>query len=651
MHQTAEKIHTVSIDKSEVLRCLDKKAYFESELGTELVSRNSDGWTKNVSCPFHPDQNPSFGVNLNTGAFKCLACGEHGDLIAFEMRRHNSDFTNALKKLAALAGLNPSESIPQQKSEPWNFIEEYIYLDADGKPYRKIKKLLEANGKKQFPQYRYNDGEWISGTKNQEPVPYNLPEVNKATLVLIAEGEKDCNNLTRLGFVASCNPGGAGNWTDSLSQYFVGKEIIILPENDKPGKKHGLKVATILYGKARSIKVIQLPGLPEKGDVSDFIARFNDPDDAVDELSLLVNAAVEWTPEKENLEELEAEEKSRFKLVHVGELVVRAAVFLIKGLLEADSLALIFGDPGTFKSFLAIAWACSVTTGKTFMGRAVKQGPVVYIAGEGQNGLARRFKAWAIRNHADLKTAPLFVSTMPAGLCDIEQAKFVTDAIDAITQKHGPPVLIVIDTVARNFGAGDENSTKDMSGFISSCDVIRSKYQATVLLVHHSGHGDKTRARGAMALKGALDAEYRTDIDETGVIRLEATKMKDAEFPAPMAFRSAVVELGITDDDGNPVTSVILDETTYEPPAKTGKEGRGKWQTVAVEVLENLYAENEKRLSDKGYDSDTTRVSVDDWRKACINKGITSRTTMKRIRETLLNMGTIEIENGFISLQ
>jgi len=276
---------------------------------------------------------------------------------------------------------------------------------------------------------------------------------------------------------------------------------------------------------------------------------------------------------------------------------------------------------------------------------------VVFIAGEGMNGLARRFKAWAIRNKVELKDLLLFVSTMPTGLCDPERVKFVLDAVANIAVIHGEPLLVVVDTVSRNYGAGDENSTRDMVQFISGCDAIRTQYGATVLLVHHCGLMDKTRSRGNMALKGALDAEYRLDRDESGVIRFEATKMKDADYPPPTAFRPAVVELGISDDEGKQSTSIVLDATAYEPPPATpGNAGRGKGQTTATEILKKLQDTAEQRLSSRGFDPDTARIAVEDWRLACSDKGIKDRRDWKRIKDSLVKLKIVEIENGFAAI-
>ena len=339
-------------------------------------------------------------------------------------------------------------------------------------------------------------------------------------------------------------------------------------------------------------------------------------------------------------------EAAPFRLVRVGDMQIKPPRFIVRDLLEADSLALAFGDPGCGKSFLGVDVACCVATGTAFHAHEAEHGAVIYVAGEGHNGLARRFRAWRIARGVSLDDAPLYVSKVPASLCDPESAREVAEAVDDIAQTHQPPALVVVDTVARNFGPGDENSTQDMAGFIQACDTIRTRFDCTVLLIHHTGHADKSRARGAMALKGALDAEYRMDKDDQGVIRMEATKMKDAEHPEPMAFRLTTVELGIQDDDGQEVTSAVLTGTTYEPPAQKGKAGRGKWQTVALESLSALHYEARANVTESGRDPDTARVPLTAWRERCLESGM-PRQRWYEVYQKLADNGAVSIENGF----
>ncbi len=90
--------------------------------------------------------------------------------------------------------------------------------------------------------------------------------------VLIVEGEKDADNAATLGFTATTNSGGAGKFTPELAEYFKGKNVYILPDNDEAGASHAQQVAGLLFGVARAVRVVNLPGLPDKGDVSDWIA-------------------------------------------------------------------------------------------------------------------------------------------------------------------------------------------------------------------------------------------------------------------------------------------------------------------------------------------------------------------------------------------
>lgn len=345
------------------------------------------------------------------------------------------------------------------------------------------------------------------------------------------------------------------------------------------------------------------------------------------------------------------EQDSGFKFTRVGEIIgagLKPISWLVRNYVEADSLALLFGDPGCGKSFAAIDLACCVATGMPWHGNRTMPGAVFYIAGEGQNGLARRFAAWEKHKEVALSGAPLFVSQRPAQLCDAASAENVSNAVDELACETGQrPALIVIDTLARNLGGADENSAKDMSAFIANLDgYLRAKWRATVLVVHHSGHADKSRARGSTALKGALDAEYSLTKDNAGVVRFEATKMKDAEQPAPIAFTMEPVTLdGVFDEDGVPVNSVALSGVCYVPPTKRGKVGRGKNQTFALSVLATLIDEHRERLCASGHNPKAARVKLDEWRDRLSADGL-NRKRFFELRNKLKDAGLIAIEFG-----
>jgi hypothetical protein len=146
----------------------------------------------------------------------------------------------------------------------------------------------------------------------------------------------------------------------------------------------------------------------------------------------------------------------------------------------------------------------------------------------------RRIEAWAEEQKVHLGQCPLFLSQSAAQFLNDVLVRDVADAVEGIKEAYGPPVLIVVDTVARSFAGGDENPTPDMTKFAAALDQFRERYACTILLVHHTGHTDKKRARGNMSLTGALDAEYRVEKKKDGVV-IECTKMKDAAESPPIS--------------------------------------------------------------------------------------------------------------------
>lgn len=159
----------------------------------------------------------------------------------------------------------------------------YQYLDGNGKE------------KKDFKQRRPDPdapNKWIYDLKGVPRIPYRLPELTGASQILVTEGEKDVDNLVALGFTATCNQGGAGNWHEDLDQCFLNKDIVILPDNDGPGQAHAHLVASRLQGLAKSVKIVSLPGLPHKGDVSDWLQMGG----GADKIAQLINDTPVWVP-------------------------------------------------------------------------------------------------------------------------------------------------------------------------------------------------------------------------------------------------------------------------------------------------------------------------------------------------------------------
>lgn len=195
---------------------------------------------------------------------------------------------------------------------------------------------------------------------------------------------------------------------------------------------------------------------------------------------------------------------------------------LIKGVLCTDSLAWIYGKPGSAKSFVSLSWAASVGTGSPWLGRPVKQGPVLYLIAEGGGGFRKRVRAWESANGRYMEGVKFL--DIPVQLLKPMEVEALTGVINDIQ-----PVLIVIDTQARCTLGANENDNGEMSKVVAAADRLRAVCGSCVLLVHHSGR-DGENLRGASAFDGAATTVIKTTKD-AHYVELHSEKEKDdAEF-------------------------------------------------------------------------------------------------------------------------
>jgi hypothetical protein len=341
---------------------------------------------------------------------------------------------------------------------------------------------------------------------------------------------------------------------------------------------------------------------------------------------------------------------SRFIRLSAMENRPPAVDWLIRGYLERDTTTQLFGDPGSGKSFIALDMALSIATGQDWRGHATNSRPVFYIAGEGLRGLERRKEAWFRHHGIEARDAPFWFSDGAIALSDPSQLAIAIADIDAViaVAAVGPPSLIVIDTLARNFGNGDENSTKDMSAFVAALDSLRQRYRCCILLVHHSGHNDKSRARGAIALLGSLDAEYRIEKIGDDLVQMVSTKQKDNDHPPALVWTFSRYDLPWADDYGQPINSAVLIPNDTVPTAKPVKDEilRGQHKQ-AFDILQELYNCQRRNLADAGHDPKTARVSSADWYEAMKKIGGDSSNRSK-LRNALVDRGFVFFEGNYV---
>lgn len=322
----------------------------------------------------------------------------------------------------------------------------------------------------------------------------------------------------------------------------------------------------------------------------------------------------------------------RFKLTPAADLLrtPEPLQWLVRDILLPATSSMLVGDPAAGKSLLVIDWSCCIALGRDWLGRTVAPGLVVYLAGEGHHGIARRLKAWSLAHLATLDDAPLVVSDRGASLNDPASLAEVVNAVDDAVGIYGMPALVVVDTLHRNL-AGDENSAADTAAYFQAVDVLRTRYGAHVLTVHHSGHASKDRGRGSSSLRAAVDTELLLGV--AGDVRtLTVSKQKDGPTAGPMHFQLQEIALPWLAADGLPETSVIL------APSMAGPSRARPLPPSLRLALDTL------RECGAG------PVSLETWRAAFYERhpgdnAEAKRKAFHRVRGNLLDQGAIAVQN------
>ena len=340
-------------------------AYLE-EQGVKFAPRQS-GAERKIHCPMqdnhkHGDQYSSASVNLVKRLIKCHvpSCGLQGkiDKLWKELGWDRPSWlgSNGYQD-------KPGNSRRANLPTHWNkkpIKEWYCYENPDGsEAYYAARVEYQEDGKriKEFPVYCR--GSWSLRGKGVEKVPYRLPRIIKATDVFIVEGEKDVGTLAKMGLVATTSLGGAGKFLPEYAKHFnKNQHVVILPDNDEPGREHARQVAAVLTGRVASIKILELPDLPPSGDVSDW-ADGRDPHEAGEELCKLADGAPEHR------------EKETDGGLWAGQIHTLAEAFkprpkrqyVVAGLIPLPSLTIIYGPPGGFKTFVVADLAICVAAG------------------------------------------------------------------------------------------------------------------------------------------------------------------------------------------------------------------------------------------------------------------------------------------------
>ena len=338
--------------------------------------------------------------------------------------------------------------------------------------------------------------------------------------------------------------------TESMRALHQTSDIVIVADNDKSGV--GQRYAEQACAKHGARMVMP----PDTGDANDYAQAGGDL------LALLSPPVNDW-------------------LVSADSFSAQPSPvsWLVKNWLQADALIMVHGPSGGGKTFVVLDWVLHLASGMTdWQGHKVKPCDVVYLAGEGHQGLRGRIAAWKHHHHAT--TLAMWLSKSG---CDLNTADGYHQAVAHIRSLPKPPGVIVVDTLHR-FLAGDENSSQDAKTMIDACANLMREFRCSVILVHHTGVSDEAqhRARGSSAWRGALDIEISIVPPTSNLpMQIIQRKSKDAELAPTINVELQQVTIpGWLDEDGQPVTSAVLVPSTMQATVKTDSKLAAHRKTI-----------------------------------------------------------------------
>jgi hypothetical protein len=490
-------------------------------------------------------------------SLKEIAKEYFGDPVEVERAQWQPTALERIEKKKATLGTKPRADMLELGAP----VATYPYYDLYSKIIASVVRY-EPDGtreNKTFRPYCYKtvDGttKWIMGAPELRPL-YRLPEIALAPTVVLCEGEGCATALASIGIAATTAMQGAKAPVEKTDwSPLHGKTVIVWPDNDDPGLEYGRKVAARLIALGCAVRFVQVPvGKPSKWDAADCVAEGGDP-------HLIIGSAIS----------LQDTPRPRIRILDIDEIeALEPPRWLIENTLTTNGLSILWGRSGAMKSFVALDMALCIATGIPWHGKAVVPGLVVYVAAEGAYGLGRRAVGWR-RSRGLGQAKPRFkLIPHPVALSSDDLGAM----IEAVLKLNERPVLVILDTLARTFGAGDENKQADMNAYVTAADKLREATGANVMIIHHSGVHEERRERGSNVLRGAADTVIKISRkgDKLDIIN-EAPegKQKDAEEFKTIKLRTQKVHFSQADQEQSTLILNLRDEDEPEPDGKGEK--------------------------------------------------------------------------------
>lgn len=267
--------------------------------------------------------------------------------------------------------------------------------------------------------------------------------------------------------------------------------------------------------------------------------------------------------------------------------------WLVQKLIPEDCTGVLYGPSGSLKSFVMIDMALAIASGTPWQGKPTKPRTVFYLAGEGEQGFAKRIAAWCAERH--IPPPGTFAFRQIPRLQDVGDLERLIDTIRSIQEERGQAGLIVIDTLFTALDGGDENSGKDMGQMIAAMKRLRVEFKAATFAVHHTGKTGET-ARGHSSLPSGMDVMLYAKPGPVPLsVEITNPKQKDgAEHPS-MLLQASVHKLPIMGEDGELETSLVLSNPSGEMLAAHKARSKATEETAAK-------AQDAKRAEDEAAD-------------------------------------------------
>ena len=434
---------------------------------------------------------------------------DDGDVI---FHSFNGGDWRALKDECRRRGLLP-ERMREEAAQRWRVAGVYEFVDAEGTVLYRTRRMEHPAKPKRFEAQRPDGkGGWLDKLGDCPRVLYRLPELlaaDPAEPVYFVEGERKADKLAFWGLVATSIAFGAAGWRAAYADALKGRHVIFLPDNDRPGHEFVNKARPDMEAAGAVVHVIDLPGLPPKGDIIDWTGD-------ADDLRALVFHSLNPPAETFPIIDLAAWEGVQ----------PRPKPFIMPGFVPERELTLATGSGGTNKSTFGQQLATCCAAGVPMLGVDVQQCATIYITAEDDEDRLHWMQEHICRaldlRFGDL-TGKLHLASLRGRLGN-ELATFDNEGklrpapsfkVLRATIERTRAQLVVLDNAAHLF-AGNENDRQQVTAFVNLLYSLCQDLGVTIMLVAHANKSGDTYS-GSTAWLNAVRSQIVLERPEGAV--------------------------------------------------------------------------------------------------------------------------------------